>query len=406
MPDTKPKQTGALRIPQPKKRLGLSVPPALRLPHDDLIMPEVKPDSSIASVKPIEDRESMTSLTSHTLSTTMPSQTSHSSERQNVTTNKEHVSVSPQRDFTKVANSIQREAVPAGLFSGKSKQLYDCLYTLTRGAITPTRSIRISRPKLMKKAHIGSRITFDTNVERLISVGLISVKKIIGEHEGNEYLVHLPEEVEATMPSQTSQGSQTSLTRSAQKLVRVVGLETSHTRHTLSTTDSTTYDPPNTFFKTNTDDDDALAQFKEMFRAAAQELTGKVPSLGERDRWTELARVITQELKSAAAKTGPISSVPAFLTAHLKRRFTHKSPTSSHKIDVKEKREVESSISSDEPSDNLEKRLSAEDITEHTGFIVDLIKHGYSLEQAETQFAAGFHPDDWLEIKTRASKQE
>src|ERR671912_69734 len=43
--------------------------------------------------------------------------------------------IAPKRDFMKVANSITREAVPSGLFTGKSKQLYDYLYSLTRGAI-------------------------------------------------------------------------------------------------------------------------------------------------------------------------------------------------------------------------------------------------------------------------------
>ncbi len=51
-----------------------------------------------------------------------------------------------------------------------------------------------------------SNTTFDANIERLIIVGLIEVRHIIGEHEGDEYTVNLPEEVASTMPSsQTSQ---------------------------------------------------------------------------------------------------------------------------------------------------------------------------------------------------------
>lgn len=413
VPDTKPKQTGTLRIPQPKKRLGLAVPPALRLPHDDLIMPEVKPDdvaaNTIENVVQNAETRSMPSQTRHTQpqEKSMPSLTRHTSELNIADAPQDQTAVSPQRDFTKVANSINREAVPAGLFSGKSKQLYDCLYSLTRGAITPTRSVRISRPKLMKKAHIGSRITFDTNIERLVSVGLISVTKKIGEHEGNEYIVYVPEEIETTLTSQTSMPSQTSMTRYAQKLVRLVGLETSHTSHTSKSVDSTTYDPSNTFFKTNTnDDDDALAEFTEIFREASRELTGQNPLIGERERWTELARAITQELRSAAARTGPLSSVPAFLTAHLKRRFSHKPvAVDAHRANAKSAREKKPADTDVEPPGETGRRLAEEDITEHTGFIVDLLNHGYSLEQTEAQFAAGFHPDDWAEIKTRASKQ-
>jgi hypothetical protein len=174
----------------------------------------------------------------------MPSMTSQSS-----TTSQ--TSAAPVRDFQRVANSIHREAVPAGVFTGKSKQLYDCLYSLTRGAITPTRSVRISRPKLMKRAHIGARTTFDTNVERLVAAGLLQVRKIAGEHDGNEYTVFTPDEV-----SMTSQGSHTSQTSPAQNPDRLDGLESSQTRHTLSADFQRTSEIPNTSSKTNTKDDD------------------------------------------------------------------------------------------------------------------------------------------------------
>src|SRR5215207_1584494 len=211
MPETKPKQSPSLRTPRPKK-LGLAVPPALRLPHDELIVAEQTPRTS--------EFDTMTSLTSQT---TMTSQTSHTSEA--ASSVPVEVPISPARDYTKVANSIRREAVPAGFFKGKSKQLYDALYGLTRGAVVPNRKVRISRPKLMKLAHIGARATFDANVDHLSAVGLVTVTIVTGEHEGNEYEVFIPEEL--SIPSQTSHSSQTSQTRYAQKLGRLVCLETS-----------------------------------------------------------------------------------------------------------------------------------------------------------------------------------
>jgi hypothetical protein len=233
--------------------------------------------------------------------------------------------ISPQRDFTKFANSINREAVPSGLFTGKSKQLYDCLYSLTRGAFVPTRSIRISRPRLMKQANIGSRVTFDANVERLTSVGLISVKQIIGEHDGNEYTVFLPEEVsfpDSSMPSQTSQAS---LTSPAQNLDRLVRLETSQTRHSLSPIESEVSPESKTSFKTKDDqnDDEAFARFTAAVKKAAVEITGRGPSASEASRWEELAEVLITELKIAAGRT-TVSSVPAFLAEHLRRRLWKK----------------------------------------------------------------------------------
>src|ERR1051325_7035142 len=304
MSETKPKQNDPMRTPKPKKKLGLVVPPALRMPHEDLISASSEPPEQI---KP----------------TTLPSQTSHSSLTSLTSPTTEEIPLSPHRDYTKVANSIGRKAVPAGLFTGKSKQLYDCLYTMTRGAIVPTRTVRISRPKLMRKAHIGSRVTFDANIERLVKVGLVTVQTIAGEHEGNEYSVNLPEELDSSMPSQTRQGSMPSLTGYAQKLVRLVCLETSQTRHTSSPLLSTTSTIPKTSFKTSDEktDDEAFAEFARVMQDAAREVTGKPLGAFDKDRLGELAELLVAELRIAAARTSNVSSLPAFLTEHLRRRL-------------------------------------------------------------------------------------
>ena len=307
----KPEDKGSMRTPGPKKKLGLAVPPALRMPHEDLITRQITAEE--------EDTSSMPSQTSQPSPTSQTRHTPRDSSRENLA---EENPVAPQRDYTKTANSIVREAVPGGLFKGKSKQIYDCLYSLTRGAIVPTRRVRISRPKLMAKAHIGSRVTFDANVLHLKNIGLIRVMNITGEHEGNEYEVMLPEEV--SMPSQTSL---TSLTGYAQKLDRLVCLETSQTRHTLSPEESTTSDLSKTFFKTkerNFDDDAALAGLVRALKAAAKGITGAEISASETDRWTELGELLAAELQIAAARTGSISSVGAFLATHLRRRLWKK----------------------------------------------------------------------------------
>lgn len=310
MVKTKPEERSGLRQPGAKKKLGLAVPPALRLPHDDLIH-AVVPSSE-------QEAASMPSQTSLTTQTRPARQTSQS---QSLLTSS---SVAPERDFTRTANSIVREAVPAGIFKGKSKQIYDCLYSLTRGAIVPKRKVRISRPKLMALAHIGSRVTFDSNVRHLSNVGLIVVEQIAGEHEGNEYHLFLPEEI--SMPSQTRQGSQTSLTDTAQKQDRLVSPESSQTRHSISPKESATWDTSKTFSKDieRTDDDDAaLAGLNAALKAVAIEVTGKGLSLAERDRWMELGEILAAELKIAAART-TISSAPSFLTEHLRRRLWKK----------------------------------------------------------------------------------
>lgn len=250
--------------------------------------------------------------------TSMTSMTSHTTKTENLSNHP----VAPEKSYTKVANSIVKEAVPSGVFKGKSKQLYDCLYSLTRGAVVPSRKVRISRPKLMEKAHIGSRATFDSNIQHLEIMGLIKVSKISGEHAGNEYEVFLPEE--ATMPSLTSL---TSLPGYAQKLVRLVRLETSQTRHTSFPIESTTYDTPKTFFKTDekkNDDDDAFAEFVRVMVSAVEAVTGKRPSKSEAQKWKEIGEILSIELKIAVDRTESVSSIPAFFAEHLRRRLFKK----------------------------------------------------------------------------------
>ncbi len=177
----------------------------------------------------------------------------------------------------------------------------------------------------MKQANIGSRVTFDANVERLVSVGLIAVRQIIGEHDGNEYTVFLPEEVSFPDVSLSSQTSTTSLTGPAQNLDRLVRLETSQTSHSLSLIESEVSATPKTSFKTKDDqiDDEAFARFTVAIKKAVFEITGREPSASDAGRWEELAEVLVTELKIAAGRT-TVSSVPAFLAEHLRRRLWKK----------------------------------------------------------------------------------
>jgi phage gp16-like protein len=306
----KPEDKSSMRTPGPKKKLGLAVPPALRMPHEDLIIRQINSEEM-----PPPSHTSQTSQPRHTRQSSHTRHTANTSVKDNLP---EPSPIAPQRDYTKTANSIVREAIPGGFFKGKSKQIYDCLYSMTRGAIVPTRKVRISRPKLMTKAHIGSRVTFDANISHLKSVGLIRVVNITGEHEGNEYEVILPEEV--SIPSQSSHTSQTS---HASKVVILDSLESSQTSHTLSTGDSTTSGKSKTSYKTSierTDDDAALAGLIATIKTTSKEITGKELSASEEDRWKELAEVLMAELKIAAART-TVSSVPAFLAEHLRRRL-------------------------------------------------------------------------------------
>lgn len=286
----------ALQPPKRKSQDGLS---ALLSQYTE----ELKPiETAITEQKPVIE--------------SLPSQSSHT---------RQTLDVSPTRNFSKVANSISKQAVPDGWFKGKSKQLYDTLYSLTRGAINPARNIRIQKSRLMKMADIGARNTLDSNIEHLKNIGLIIEIVFIGEHKGNEFEVLLPEEI--IPESLTSLTSVTSQAKYAQKLDRLVTLETRQTRQSLKEVESNTYGKPNTLLKTNTNDDDATRIFSEKMNRTSERLTGKKLSKADAEKLGDLADLLILELEIAAKKTNGISSIPAFLTEVLRRKLRDASTT-------------------------------------------------------------------------------
>jgi hypothetical protein len=324
MKKTKPDTDSLLRVPKAKNKLGLKITP-IAMPHDDLIKPE---QTKLELVE-----KTMTSVSSHTSHTTQPSHAKHSD-------------IAPIKDFQKVPNSITKVAIPDGLFKqGKSKHIYDVLYSLTRGSIEPKRSVRISKTKLRKLAGIGSRVTFDSCISHLESVGLVKLTVFIGEHQGNEFEVYLPDEI-----SQTSQTSLTSLTSTAQKLDRLVRLETSQTSQSSTPVNTGIIDLPNTSLKTNTkSDDEPFAALIEVFAKACERISGKLPNKKQQGKWKELAELLIMELEVAAARTTSVSDVPAFLTEHLRRRLM---PTKREAL--KSKPSKTSQADSQQPSEPVE----------------------------------------------------
>jgi len=228
------------------------------------------------------------------------------------------LSVAPEKDFTKVANSIVRQ-IPDGAFIGKSKQMYDYLYSLTRGAIKPTRSIRVSKSALMRGSGIKSTHTFYNNVRHLEAIGLIITTRIDGEKDGNFYEVLLPEEVRNNL-EQLGQLAQ--LRQSRQKLLLAVSAVSALTALGSSPINTGVSRVPKTSLKTNTnDDDEAFAGFIEKIQAVTEEITGKKISKRDGENLEKIADLLILELKIAVRRADSISSVPAFLTEVLRRRL-------------------------------------------------------------------------------------
>jgi hypothetical protein len=246
----------------------------------------------------------------------------------------------------------------------------------------------------MKKAAIGSRITFDSCISHLQLVGLLKVHVFTGQHSGNEFEVATPEEIE----TQASQTSQTSLTSHAQKLDRLVRLETSQTRHTSSVDNTDTYGEPKTSFKTNTEklDDEAFAALVEKLGTASREVCGKETSKDDAERWGEVAELLVTELKVAASRT-TVTSAPAFLAEHLRRRL--------RKADARQIEREVGEASSKQASGAAKPELTPEQIQEQVNLMTGRMRDGADMRELEEQFATNFRPSQWHMIRSIALAQ-
>jgi hypothetical protein len=224
--------------------------------------------------------------------------------------------IAPARDFTRTANSIVRQAVPAGLFKGKCKQLYDFLYSKTRGAIVPTRTVRLTRGAIMKGSDTRSTKTLFINLNHLKTVGLVRVGGHNGEHEGNEYEVLLPEEI-TTLSTQGTYGTQSA---PSHDLPTVPMVETTLSTQGVTPTTSDLSNDPKTSFKTKDQDDDEA--FPEL-RKVERELTGTTSAIRA---WSELDSLLASELRLAGSRTNNVVSAPGFLAEHLRRRLSKPEP--------------------------------------------------------------------------------
>ena len=241
--------------------------------------------------------------------------------------------VAPTKDFNRRANSLERDALPSGLFPGTSKKLYDALYLRTRGAVNPKRTIRARKKEMMIWSGIGSENTMDAHLRHFLKLGLLKRTFDVGDNAGATYEVMIPEELpphptpphltsgQAT-PPQVTAPQLTSEQNLGQGSPQIMGWgEVSHLIDSKSTSA-----PSKTIIKTKDIDDDetetdeTFAGLNQALREAALSITGKVPTKIEREQWKELGNFLAAELKIAAART-TVSSVPAFFTEHLRRRL-------------------------------------------------------------------------------------
>ena len=229
----------------------------------------------------------------------------------------------PARDFNRRANSLERDALPAGIFTGSSKKIYDALYLRTRGAVVPRKLVRASRKDLLAWTGIKNLKTIDAQLRLLMIAGLIVRHWERGQIDGSEYEVRLPEEVHypplATTPHDSPPNTTSQNMTGGYSQISGSG-GNSQTADFKRTSDDIKTD----LRLTDRSDDEPLALLVANFEQVSRELTGKGLSTTEQEKWRELSELLTAELKIAAARTGSVSSVPAFLTEHLRRRLWKK----------------------------------------------------------------------------------
>ncbi len=310
--------------------------------------------------------------------------------------------VSPERDFQKVPNSVTRE-MAARLFRGKSKQLYDYLWSQSRGAIVPARTVRRSRPQLLRGAGFGSMGTVERCIDFLIDVGLLKMRTIIGESEGNEYEIFTPEEAApALLGLSSSTGNTHSAGNTGSTLFQVIPVlpEIGNTGSTSSSIPSSVSEESKTSFKTSKEknDDEAFAGLLRRLRQASREVTGRDTSLAEAERWNDVAEILVTELQLAASRT-TVSSAPAFLAEHLRRRL--------RKADARQiEREVSEATAGVSAAPAPSKpELTADALQEQANLMTGLLRDGNTIQELEEQFAANFRASQWHQIRSIALAQ-
>lgn len=267
----------------------------------------------------ISSISSVASISSKTSRTRIPSNTSKSSS----TSTAKKQETSPARDFQKIPNSVTRDALPQGTFRGKSKHVYDYLWSVSRGAFTPTRFVKKSRREIKQGSGIGSMVTVDAALDHLEAIGLIKVSHAVGSLSGNQYEIFAPDEIDLT---NTSISSLPSISSPTQKMDILDYPESSITRVTQIKENNATYNDAKTIFKTLNliDDDSPLTNALEMLNEAAKRATGRDLTRKDFEGLKEIVEIIIAETDLARTRTHSVSVYLKLASENLRRRLYSK----------------------------------------------------------------------------------
>ncbi|HEX8475549.1 MAG TPA: hypothetical protein VF666_16090 [Pyrinomonadaceae bacterium] len=311
--------------------------------------------------------------------------------------------IAPERDFNKRANSLDRLALPVGLFPGSSQKLYNALYIRTRGHITPLSSIRATKRELSDWSGIRNAKTIDAHLRYLSAIGLIVSHWERGQNDGALYEVRLPEETTGISIARERSGGVTPPDSTSPQILGGGSPQNLGSPHpTQVPENATTYGLPKTYIKTyeKTDDDEAFAGLLALLKNATKEITGREASASDNERWREVGEVLVTELKVAAART-QVSSAPAFLAEHLRRRLWKKNGKQIES-EIEEARKDHAVNTEAKPTPAS---LSPDEIQEQVNLIAQSMREGNPIETLDEQFSANFRPVQWHTIRSMALVQ-
>jgi len=259
----------------------------------------------------------------------------------------------PSRQFTKreaKRNEEPDETVPQqtapldATHTGSEKSVYSIMYreTVSKG-ITER---HFGPAELMKKTGIRSRNTVHKALYGLVEkLSIEVVTETKGNPIGPRYRVYKPLEIERrrkgegiridpqtkkiverggvptgipeSIPSTIPKNWDTTIPENGIPTIPNIG--TLYKKKESSSVESDAALPSSSNPLTKTDDE-AFAGLVETLKQITTELTGKSTTAPEAPKWKEFAEVLVAELRIAAGRT-TISSVPAFMAEHLRRRL-------------------------------------------------------------------------------------
>ena len=296
-----------------------------------------------------------------------------------VSVSKSKVETSPSRNYTKVSNSITKQAIPEKYFRGLSKHTYDVLYQKTRGAIVPTRTIQLTKDELVALTGL-SKDAVKLHIKYLKAAGLLESRPAIGSHAGWEYEIFVPEELsDGVGVSKGKQGQG----NASENLPLHSGQDLLTLAPTNLLVNKEVSENPKTSFKDNIRNDDE--PFGAMFKL-------KQIGKGSTKDWNALAELLMMEFEIAAARTKSVSNAPAFLTEHLRRRLM---PTKREA--PKSKPNKISQVGKHQPSELIEE-YQAEPLTKEGRETTLKTFKGY-IEKGQKEFLMGledtYTTEDW-----------